>query len=169
MILKRPLNSRCLRSAPPLSGFGWIDHRFLRGGALQRCSPPALALYLLLVCAGDAQGLSFYSEARAAELLGLELEALRSARRELIEAQLIAFQKPLYQVLALDDEERPGGAGCRPPATAGGGAAGSSPLQPPPPLRKRLAEPPLPPRTPAPAGLDLRAMVEASLQNGGAR
>jgi hypothetical protein len=165
MILKRPIDSHRLRSTPP-AGFGWIDHRFLRGGYFQRCSLPALALYSLLVCAGDAQGLSFYSEARAAELLGLEVEAVRRARRELIEAQLIAFQKPLYQVLALEDAARPSRAGARPPSAAQDTAAASRPPSPP---RKRLAEPPSPPLRPAPPGLDLCALVKASLQKGGAQ
>ena len=166
MIRKRPLDSHRLRSAPP-AGFAWIDHRFLRGGYFQRCSLPALALYSLLVCAGDAQGLSFYSEARAAELLGLGVEDLRCARRELIEAQLIAFQKPLYQVLALEHAPRSGRAGSDPLAAAPTAAA--RPPSPPPPSRKRLVEPPSPPPTPAPAGLDLCAMVKASLQKGGAQ
>jgi hypothetical protein len=163
MIRKRPLDSHRLRSAPP-AGFAWIDHRFLRGGYFQRCSLPALALYSLLVCAGDAAGLSFYSEARAAELLGLELEDLRRARRELIQAQLIAFQQPLSQVLALEDAPRPGRAGSRPQAHAA-----ARPPAPPPPARKPIIEPPLLPPTPAPPGLDLCAMVKASLQKGGAQ
>jgi hypothetical protein len=165
MILKRPLDSHRLRSLPP-SGFGWIDHRLLRGGYFQRCSLPALALYTLLVCAGDAQGLSFYSDARTAELLGLEIEALRRARRELIEAQLIAFQPPLSQVLALQDDPRPGRAGAPPPATAQTAATSRPPA---PPSPKRIIAPPAPPLTPAPAGLDLCAMVKASLQKGGAQ
>ncbi len=44
MILKRPLDYRRLRSALP-EGFGWIDHRFLREGYFERCSPQALCLY----------------------------------------------------------------------------------------------------------------------------
>ena len=37
-------------------------------------------------------------------LLSLEGTVLGRARRELVAAELIAWQKPLYQVLALDDE-----------------------------------------------------------------
>jgi len=172
MILKRPINSHRLRSLPP-SGFGWIDHRLLREGYFQRCSPAALALYSLLICAGDAQGLSFYSEPRVAELLGLEPGALRRARDELIEAHLIAFQKPLYQVLALDREER----APRAPNPCSGSRTvvkrpttisrltAPTPAPPPPPRMQRASAPP----NPAPDGLDLRAMVKASLSKGGAQ
>jgi hypothetical protein len=58
------------------------------------CGP--LALHVLLVCASDAQGLSYYSGPRIAELLRLELEVVSGARRELIELGLIAYQKPRY-------------------------------------------------------------------------
>ena len=30
-------------------GFGWVDHRFVRGRHIDGCSPQALALYLFLV------------------------------------------------------------------------------------------------------------------------
>jgi hypothetical protein len=64
----------------------------------------ALALYVLLVCASAAQGLSYYSGPRIAELLRLEPEVVAGARRELIELGLIAYQKPLYQLLSLERE-----------------------------------------------------------------
>jgi hypothetical protein len=166
MIHKRPLNSQRLRLLPP-SGFGWIDHRFLREGYFQRCTPGALALYSLLVCAGDSQGLSFYGEARTAELLGLDLPALRSARAELIAAELIAFERPLCLVLALEDAVRPCRASYRPASAGTGPCAAPSPRPTPP--RKRPEEVAPGELTPAPAGLDLRAMVRASLAKGGAQ
>jgi hypothetical protein len=85
-------------------GFGWIDHRLLREGYITNCTPQALALYVLLVCASDAQGLSYYSGSRIAELLRLEPAVVSGARRELIELGLIAYQKPLYQLLSLERE-----------------------------------------------------------------
>ena len=102
MPVKRLIDARRRRKNPP-RGFGWIDHRLLRDGYLGRCSAESLALYVLLVCAADAQGLSYYSESRMAELLGLEPAALRSCRRELIGLGLIAYQKPLYQLLSLEE------------------------------------------------------------------
>jgi len=167
MIPKRPIDLRRLRSLPPPSGFGWIDHRLLREGYFQRCSPAALALYSLLICAGDSQGLSFYSQARLAEILGLEQGALRQARDELIDAQLIAFQKPIFQVLALvAAPTRPSGAVS--PRRPAGESVSAQPAQlasPPPPVRAAQAEP----AAPAPAGMNLSAMVLASLRKGGAQ
>jgi hypothetical protein len=102
MPVKRLIDARRRRKSPP-RGFGWIDHRLLRDGYLGRCSTESLALYVLLVCASDAQGLSYYSDSRMAELLGLEPVVLRSCRRELIRLGLIAYQKPLYQLLSLEE------------------------------------------------------------------
>src|SRR5258707_12797798 len=100
MPIKRLLDPRRMRKAPP-RGFGWIDHRLLRDGYIGRCSPPALALYVLLVCASAAQGLSYYSEPRIAPLLTLEPAPLSLARREMIDLGLIAFPKSLYHLLSL--------------------------------------------------------------------
>ena len=58
MPTKRLIDPRRMRKALP-RGFGWIDHRLLRDGYISHCSPQALALYVLLVCASDAQGLSY--------------------------------------------------------------------------------------------------------------
>jgi hypothetical protein len=103
MPLKRLIDPRRMRKGLP-RGFGWIDHRLLRDGYLSHCSPQALSLYVFLVCASDAQGLSYYSGPRIAQLLSLEPTALSEARRELIELGLIAYQKPLYQLLSLEGE-----------------------------------------------------------------
>ena len=152
-IIKRPLDPRHLRSALP-RGFGWIDHRFLTDGYLRRLSPNSLALYCLLVCASDSQGLSFYSDPRLRDLLAMDGPALFGARRELIDLGLVAYQKPLFQVLALEDQSyRPCAATQRPAST-----------------RPTLPSRPSPIESPDPAfpsGLNLRAMVEASLRQGG--
>ena len=103
MPTKRLLDARRRRKGLP-RGFGWIDHRLLRDGYLGHCSPEALALYVFLVCAADAQGLSYYSEPRIAQLLRLDPQTLRQARRELLGLGLIAYQKPLYQLLSLEAE-----------------------------------------------------------------
>lgn len=151
-IIKRPIDPRRLRSAALPRGFGWIDHRFLTQGYLCRISPPATALYSLLVCAADSQGLSHYSDQRLRELLGLESAVFASARRELLSLGLIAWQRPITQVLALHDE---------PPAPKPARVAPRPAIPPPPPLRAEA-------RPPFPTGLNLRAMVEASLREGGA-
>jgi hypothetical protein len=70
-------------------------------GYLQRCNAQALALYLMLVTVADSQGLSYYGDASIYRLLSIEPEALERARGDLIRVGLIAWQRPLYQVLAL--------------------------------------------------------------------
>lgn len=100
-IHKRLLCPQRLRHVP--RQFSWIDQRLLRDGHLARCgSPRALALYLLLVAASDAEGLSYYSDKTTARLLSLAEGELREARRALLEAGLIAYEAPLYQVLSLE-------------------------------------------------------------------
>lgn len=75
----------------------------MRHGYVLRCSQAALALYLVLVSVADAEGLSYYSNASLERMLRLEPAALSAARSELIGAGLLAYEKPLYQVLALED------------------------------------------------------------------
>lgn len=104
-VVKRVLCPARLRRIPPQ--FNWIDHRLVRDKHICRCSAPALALYLLLVTVADAEGLSYYSDASVAGLLNMGLDTLQRARQELLAAQLIAYQKPLYQVLSLDEPAAP--------------------------------------------------------------
>jgi hypothetical protein len=147
MPIKRLIDPRRRRKALP-RGFGWIDHRLLRDGYLSRCSPQALALYVLLVCASDGQGLSYYSAPRLAQLLQLEPAALSEARRELIGLGLIAYQKPLYQLLSLEDEARD--------------------LKSQPPQRATADSEPQAIGTIMKSDLSLKAMVQSALQKGGA-
>jgi len=81
--------------------FSWVDQRLVRDNLLRRADPTAWSLYLVLVTVADAQGLSYYSDATLSRLLHLEALALAEARRQLVAADLVAYQKPLYQVLAL--------------------------------------------------------------------
>ena len=106
-ITKRVLCSDQLRRVPPQ--FSWIDHRLVRDKYIAGRSAEALALYLFLVTVADGQGLSFYSDAGICRLLPLEGPALVRARQELIRARLIAYEKPLYQVLSLDKPAGPRG------------------------------------------------------------
>src|SRR5438105_4053461 len=87
--------------------FSWIDQRLVRDRHISRCTPPALALYLLLCTVADAQGLSYYSDASAARLLSLSGPQLREARAQLLAAGLIAYEAPFYQVLSLDPVHGP--------------------------------------------------------------
>lgn len=101
MIIKRLLRPHRLREVP--SSFSWVDHRLIRHHHLKACDHRAWALYLFLVTVGDAQGLSYYSEAAMSRQLKLAPLELAVARQQLERAGLIAYQKPLYQVLALPE------------------------------------------------------------------
>jgi hypothetical protein len=82
--------------------FSWIDHRLVRDKHIRGRSADALALYLFLVTVADGQGLSYYADKTICRLLPLDETSLARARQELIASGLIAYQRPLYQVLALD-------------------------------------------------------------------
>ena len=99
-VIKRVLCRQRLRQVPPQ--FSWIDHRLVRDRHISRCSADGLALYLFLVTVADGQGLSYYSDQTILRLLPLDGPALARARKELITAGLIAYQRPICQVLALD-------------------------------------------------------------------
>ena len=58
-------------------------------------------MYLFLVTVADADGLSWYSEQALCRTLSWDAAALHAAREELSDAGLIAYRKPLYQVLDL--------------------------------------------------------------------
>jgi hypothetical protein len=100
MTIKRVLCPERVRQIP--AQFSWVDHRLVRERHIERCDPPAAALYLFLVTVADAQGLSYYSDAALVRWLSLTTARLRQARADLVRAGLIAYQRPLYQVLALD-------------------------------------------------------------------
>jgi len=88
-----------LRQVP--TGFSWVDHQLVRQNYIARCDCVDLALYLFLITVSDAQGLSYYSDQGICRHLRIEPAALTAARVHLQKAELVAYQKPLYQVLAL--------------------------------------------------------------------
>jgi hypothetical protein len=102
MIHKHPPRPDRLRQIPP--SFSWVDHRLVRHQHLRRSGPESWALYLFLVTVADAQGLSYYSEASIARYLNLDPVLIAAARQHLIQLDLLAYRKPLYQVLALPEE-----------------------------------------------------------------
>ena len=104
MIVKRLLCPERVRRVP--EKFSWVDHRLVRDKHICRCGVESLALYLLLVTVADAEGLSYYSERAVGQLLAMDEAGVRRGRSELMKAGLIAYEKPLYQVLSLDP--RPG-------------------------------------------------------------
>ena len=92
-----------------------MDQRLVRQRRLQGCDHPALALYLVLVTVADAQGLSYYSDESLERMLRLDHAGLCAARAQLGQHGLVAYQKPLYQVLSLEEPT----ASVSPPPRAG--------------------------------------------------
>ena len=100
MTIKRVLCPQRIRQIP--AQFSWVDHRLVRDRHIERCDPPAAALYLFLVTVADGEGLSYYSDAALVRCLSMSTARLGQARDDLVRSGLIAYQRPLYQVLALD-------------------------------------------------------------------
>lgn len=97
---KRVLNPERLRKVP--LQFSWIDHRLVRENYFPRCDHSAWALYLFLTSVADVQGLSYYSDASLMRRLNMDQLQLSASRQQLIRTGLIAYEKPLYQVLSLE-------------------------------------------------------------------
>jgi hypothetical protein len=102
MITKYPLRPQRLRHIPP--SFSWVDHRLVRQDYLPRADHSAWTLYLFLVTVADVQGLSYYSDSAIGRQLKMDAVSLSTARQQLVHADLLAYRKPLYQVLALPDD-----------------------------------------------------------------
>ena len=96
---KRILCPHKIRRVP--NQFSWIDQQLVRKGYVELCSPSAMALYLILVIVADANGISFYGDTALCRLIGIDNVSLDKARKNLVQNQLIAYEKPFYQVLDL--------------------------------------------------------------------
>jgi len=99
VIVKHPILTNRLRKVP--KSFSWIDHRLVSDKHIDKCSHASAALYLFLVCVGDDKGLSYYGDKSIMHKLSMDEQALQNARSNLIKNCLIAWQKPIYQVLDL--------------------------------------------------------------------
>lgn len=97
---KRPISLAKLRHVP--RQFSWVDQRLVRDHSIDQLSPQACALYLFLVTVADAQGLSYYADPSLCQRLSMTDPELHQARQALITQGLVAYQRPLSQVLALD-------------------------------------------------------------------
>ncbi len=102
IIQKRILCAERVRRTPP--SFSWVDHRLVRQRYLLRAPAEAWALYLVLITAGDEHGLSYYSDGSLGRLLAMGAAEVAAARGQLLSAGVIAYEEPLYQVLALEGE-----------------------------------------------------------------
>lgn len=83
--------------------FSWVDHRLVRDGFCRRCRTEELALYLVLVTVADAEGLSYYGDAALGRLAGVPAGRVAELREGLARADLVAYCRPLYQVLELPE------------------------------------------------------------------
>ena len=93
----RPDRRRSIRGS-----FSWNDHRFLREGFDEGLTRLEKLLYFVLVAVSNQDGVSFYSDARLAELLDIRFpHELEGARQELVARDLIAYEDGIYQVLDL--------------------------------------------------------------------
>ena len=104
MVSKQPIFPEGVRQIP--KQFSWLDHRLIRDHHIEQCSHQAAALYLFLVTVGDARGLSYYADDSIMRHLSMDRITLEKARQNLIRIGLIAWQKPLYQVLSLEIAEK---------------------------------------------------------------
>jgi hypothetical protein len=101
---KQPLSLDKLRQVP--RQFSWVDQRLVREAYIDRLSHEACTLYLFLLTVADAQGLSYYAERSLCQRLQMSQAELRQARQLLTQQGLLAYRRPLYQVLALEAPER---------------------------------------------------------------
>ena len=95
--IKQLLRPERLRQVP--EQFSWVDQALVQQHFIDRCEARSAALYLFLVTVADAQGLSYYGAVTLARRLHLSDEQFAAARQQLLD--LVAFQAPLYQVLAI--------------------------------------------------------------------
>ncbi len=100
MIVKSPIQKQRIRKVP--KSFSWVDHRLVRDRHIENCSHSQAALYLFLVCVADNQGLSFYGDPALMAKLSMDQTTLDQARSGLVKNSLIAWQRPIYQVLSLE-------------------------------------------------------------------
>ena len=100
MISKTAVLKERIRKVP--RSFSWVDHRLVRDRHIEKVSHSQAALYLFLVCVADDKGLSYYGDPALMKRLGMDQTTLNEARSGLIKNSLIAWQKPIYQVLSLE-------------------------------------------------------------------
>ena len=104
-IVKQALRPDRVRNTP--EQFSWVDQTLVQHHLIDRCSSHSAALYLFLVTVADCDGLSYYGTSTLASRLHLSETELAAARAQLMALDLIAWQAPLYQVLALPGKHAP--------------------------------------------------------------
>jgi hypothetical protein len=100
-IKKEIINKKRIRKI--CGSFSWMDHKIITKGFLDDLSTTEIVFYFFLTAVSDRHGLSYYHDDRICRLLKLDLSSLGEAREYLIQRSLIAYNYPIYQVLALPD------------------------------------------------------------------
>lgn len=100
MTVKSPVCPERIRKVP--GQFSWLDQRLVSEHYIDRCTHGAAALYLFLVTVADARGLSYYADHTLCRRLAMDECDLVRYRRQLIDLGLVAYRKPLCQVLAIE-------------------------------------------------------------------
>ena len=86
--------------------YGIIDQRIVSDGYLKRLPAEAVSLYVFLCVVADRAGRSWYSDGRLVQQI--RTASLAGARRQLVDAGLIAWESPVYTVLeVLEPVSRP--------------------------------------------------------------
>ena len=73
----------------PQAPFGWLEAHLLHEHWLRRLQPDATAVLLLLALAADRRGASYFSRARMADSLGMDVERVDRALERLLDAELV--------------------------------------------------------------------------------
>lgn len=80
------------RLRKPDAPFGWLEAHLLHDHWLQRLQPDATAVLLLLALAADRHGASYYSRARMADRLGMDVGRVDRAVDRLLDLGLVALR-----------------------------------------------------------------------------
>lgn len=99
--------------------FGWIEHDLVFRGFLVKMTPEGSCLYLFLCVVANRNGVSWHSDEGIRKQTGLSQEDLATARAELVTLDLVAFESPYFQVLALPPQKASAPAPATPPPSAG--------------------------------------------------
>jgi hypothetical protein len=105
MVEKRIVCSDRVRRVP--KQFSWIDQALVRKKYICDVSYESLSLYLFLVTVADSEGVSYYSDYAIKQYLRFNAERLDEVRQELCCYGLIAYSRPFYQVLSLNNYSSP--------------------------------------------------------------
>jgi hypothetical protein len=76
----------------PDAPFGWLEAHLLHDHWLQRLQPDATAVLVLLALAADRRGASYYSRARMADRLGIDVGRVDHAVERLLNLGLVALR-----------------------------------------------------------------------------